>query len=471
MKDGKPVVPGLKELTEWLDAVGDTIVDFGRRIKYLPSVEIERIRKHLQVASISEVASVSSMLSRYHQFIQTAVLEDYLRENNLKVVDKAQFDLSEGGQKGAFEYVDLEVDVDKVIKAVGYGHLFLVHEPSTRRFVLQVDEWGYERYKIRVFAKDELQSEALKIITELDKYAKSHNVLKGKKITPYFRHIKTGKNTWDSVILPEKIKRELRKNIDLLLQNVELYKKNGMTFKRGIILKGLPGTGKTLIGKVLCNVSDGTTFIWVTPGDLDEARRIKLICELARELSPSILFLEDIDLYGAHRERENRGVLGELMNQLDGLVENEFVIVVATTNKPEEIEDALRNRPGRFDRVVDIPLPDLACRETMFEVFLSKINVATKNLTKLIKVLAEKTDGYTGAHVKELVNSAIISAIDEGSIDGDGKVIIKVKHFEDNIEIVRHKKIEAVGFASSTKTQSKYDMVHDFTDCEDDDDD
>ena len=468
MKDRKPDVPGLKQLTEWIDVLGGAIVDVGRQIKYLPSIEIAKIRKHLQVRSISQVASVSSTLSKYSQFIQTAVLEDYLRENNLKVVDKVQFDLGEGNEKGAFEYVDLEVDVDKVIKAVGYGHLFLVHEPSSRRFVLQLDEWGYERYKIRVFAKDELQSEALKILTDLDKYAKTHNILKGKKITPYFRHIKTGKiNTWDSVILPEKTKIELRKNIDLLLKNVELYKKNGMTFKRGLILKGPPGTGKTLIGKVLCNVIENTTFIWVTPGDLDEARRIKIICELARELSPSILFLEDIDLYGSHRERENRGVLGELMNQLDGLVENEFVVVVATTNKAEEIEEALRNRPGRFDRVIDIPLPDFSCRRRMFEQFLSGVKVATKDLKKLAAVLAEKTDGYTGAHAKELVNSAIISAIDEGSIDKDSKVILRVKHFEDNLDDVRNKKIQAVGFASNLKPQSNNPSLHDL-DIEDD---
>ena len=90
----------------------------------------------------------------------------------------------------------------------------------------------------------------------------------------------------------------------------------------------------------------------------------------------------------------------------------------------------------------------------MFETFLSGVNVVTKSLNKLIEVLAEKTDGYTGAHVKELVNSAIISAIDEGSIDSDGKVMLRVKHFEDNIDIVRSKKIEIVGFASQLKSDN-----------------
>ncbi len=440
-----------KQVIEWADAVEDTVVDVGKRLKHLPSLEIEKIQTHLQIESISDATSVSSVLSKYQQFIQTAVLEDYLRKSDYTIVEKCQCEYG----SGVFEYVDIEIDVDKTVKAVGYGHLFLTNRKTSQRLVLQLEDLGGGDYKIRVFVKDGEQDDALKVITGLAKYAKENNILKNKNITPTFHHIKLNPTyTWESVILPELTKKEIKQNVDLLLKNIDTYKRNDLTFKRGLILKGPPGTGKTLIGKVLCNTIKDTTFIWVTPGDLVDVRRIKFICELARELSPSILFLEDIDLYGSHRENENRGILGELMNQLDGLIENEFVIVVATTNRPDEIEGALRNRPGRFDRVIDVPLPDADCRARMFKLFLSNLKVQVKDEDKLAKALAENTHEFTGAHVKELVNSAIISAIDENSLDSQGKVVLKIRHFQNNIESVKEKTMTAVGFTKINETDN-----------------
>jgi len=216
------------------------------------------------------------------------------------------------------------------------------------------------------------------------------------------------------------------------------------------MLKGIPGTGKTKIGKVICNtIGDEVTFIWVTPGDIDSTSKVKAICELARGTAPSVLFLEDIDLYSKHRDLEpNKGLLGELMNQLDGLIENEFVIVIATTNYPDNVEDAIRNRPGRFDRIIDVSIPDIECRERMLNLFLKERSVEAEDVSKLIKELAKSTEGFTGAHMKELVNSAIISAIDDNSLDGD-RIIIKEEHFLKNIELVRTKEIKALGFSTN----------------------
>lgn len=450
----------IKEIVEWVKAIQDTVVEIGKRMKYLPAIEDDRIQQHLQVDTKTEITSVSSVISHYQRITQMAVLEDYLKEGNITILKRSQFSMHEGSERGAFEYSDIEIEPDKFIKAVEYGHLFLVHEPTSLRFVLKISESGLDTYKIRVFIQSDENDYALKIITGLSDYAKAHNILKGKKITPYLRHIKLNVvYTWDSVILNDATKGELRKNIDLLLGNIEIYKKSGLTFKRGLILKGSPGTGKTLIGKVLCNVTGGTTFLWVTPGDLNETRKVRGVCELARELAPSILFLEDVDLYGGHREQQgDRGILGELMNQLDGLIENEFVIVIATTNCPDEIEVALRNRPGRFDRVIDVPLPDEKCRAQMFRTFLSNINVQVTNFDRLIEKLAKSTEEYTGAHAKELINSAIISAVDEKSLDKDGKVILKIQHFKDNIDVVKLKKISAAGFAPAPQKVVDYNF-------------
>lgn len=442
----------LSTITEWIDAVADSIVDIGQRIRLSDLADMRALKSHLRVSRLDDVIDVSSMLSNYQRHVQMASFYKFVDSAGYEVDHTANFGL-DGYRETVFEHFRVEIDPDKFEKCPGWGYLFLVHKDGSKKLVVKIEDEGFERHKLQVFARSEDREVAESFLSGLREYSTEHNVFKGKRITPSLSHVKVGKEyKWNSVILPKETKAELVKNLDLLFDNVELYRTNKLTFKRGLILKGPPGTGKTLIGKVLCSSSHVTTFIWVTPGDLVESRKIRIICELARELSPTILFLEDVDLYGSHREKENRGVLGELMNQLDGLTENEFIAVVATTNNVDEVEDALRNRPGRFDRIIDVGLPDHECRSAMFRSFLSEINVEVENFDKLLDILSEKTDGFTGAHVKELVNSAIMSAIEDKSYGADKKIVVKVKHFQDNIEVVRTKKIQAsVGFLNETK--------------------
>ena len=217
-------------------------------------------------------------------------------------------------------------------------------------------------------------------------------------------------------------------------------------------------TGKTLIGKILCN-SVACTFLWVTPRFLERSQHVKIVCDMARELSPSILFLEDIDLYSEDRRSVgNATLLGELMNQLDGLIENHFIIVIATTNRVDDVEEALRNRPGRFDRILDIGLPSSAGRLRMLELFTKKYILDGVDLQDL----ASKIDGYSGAHVKELVITAAITAIDEKSLTEDGMIILKAAYFNDNIGKVRNKKIEPVaGFGTPVIKKANFDDADD----------
>lgn len=184
-----------------------------------------------------------------------------------------------------------------------------------------------------------------------------------------------------------------------------------------------------------------------------------MICDMARELSPSILFLEDIDLYSEDRRSVgNASLLGELMNQLDGLIENHFVIVIATTNRVDDVEEALRNRPGRFDRILDIALPTPAGRLHMLQLFTKNYRLDGVDL----EVIAQQTDNYSGAHVKELVITAAIAAIDAKSLTEDGLVILKSSYFTDNIEKVRNKKMEPVaGFGTPVAIKPRFDIDDD----------
>lgn len=403
----------------------------------------------------NNITKVSKTLSPYKQFICRAVLEEYINEKEYIISERKEW--NEFGEH-IFSYEQLEIAPDVFKKVPDGGVLFITSKtPDKPRLAVELANIGEDKYIFTVYSQNDFSSEGEKFLEGIFEYAKSHNVLKGKVVTAQFKPIKVSdKYSWDSVILPVEIKEEIRNNVQLLIKNIDVYRNNNMVFKRGLILKGSPGVGKTMLLKVLCNELKGTSIIWVTSGGIDRTYKVKFVAEMARELSPSILFLEDIDLYGSHREQGNKEILGELMNQLDGLVENEFVIVIATTNRADEVEDALRNRPGRFDRSIEISKPDRKCRIEMLRSFLSNVNTSVKNTEKLYGALADLTDGFTGAHMKELVNSAVISSIDGGSLDKNGKIVLTLSHFEENLERVKIKKIEPAGFTTNTSDDRRF---------------
>jgi len=165
-------------------------------------------------------------------------------------------------------------------------------------------------------------------------------------------------------------------------------------------------TGKTTIGNIICNETD-KTVIWITPEILQENNykamsSIKALYKLADFLSPCIIMLEDLDLFSQDRDRGGDVLgLGALMNILDGVNTISNSVTIGTTNRLKSIEGALRNRPGRFDRIIEIPPLPKDLREKMLKERLSSWQVTKKTL----KYVAEKTNEWTGAEVQEFVNS------------------------------------------------------------------
>ena len=204
-------------------------------------------------------------------------------------------------------------------------------------------------------------------------------------------------------------------------------------------------TGKTLLGKILCNVIDWT-FVWVTPRHLQDARDVTRIVSMCRDLSPTILFLEDIDLFGGNRHNNsNVGVLGELMNQLDGIQENRNIITIATTNNVEVLEKALLKRPGRFDRVIEFTEPKGNNIVQMLKLFSKGVNL---DPDVNFDILAKSLQGLTGAQIKELVSLAILYAIDVKSYNENKVLFVKISHFQQALPSVKKKDYKSVGFTS-----------------------
>ena len=211
-------------------------------------------------------------------------------------------------------------------------------------------------------------------------------------------------------------KGELIELVDFLKKPDE-YVKMGAKIPRGVLLYGKPGTGKTLIAKAIAGEAD-VPFISMSGSDFIEmfaglgASRVRKLFEKAKKMAPCIIFIDEIDAIGSRRtsnsgaETENNQTLNQLLVEMDGFNSSETIIVLAATNRPEMLDKALL-RPGRFDRQITVPTPDIKGREEIL-----KLHAEGKKFSSEVdfKALAGDTAGFTGAELANVLNEAAIIA-------------------------------------------------------------
>ena len=236
---------------------------------------------------------------------------------------------------------------------------------------------------------------------------------KGKVYDETERKTKVG---FDDVAGLEEEKNELIEIVDFL-KRPEKYTRMGARVPKGVLLYGKPGTGKTLIAKAIAGEAD-VPFISMSGSEFIEmfaglgASRVRKLFEKARKLAPCIVFIDEIDAIGSRRtsnsgaETENNQTLNQLLVEMDGFGSEETIIVLAATNRPEMLDKALL-RPGRFDRQITIPNPDLKGR-----LEILKIHSKDKKLSDDVNLesIAEDTAGFTGAELENILNEAAIVA-------------------------------------------------------------
>ena len=205
----------------------------------------------------------------------------------------------------------------------------------------------------------------------------------------------------------------------------------------------------TAIRVVLKGLPEGITAILAQPSHLRFSADVKAICQMAKDLAPCVLVIEDIDWIAEDREHSgDAGKLIELMNQMDGLEDFTNVISIGTTNSLDTIEKAIKNRPGRFDRVIKISNPDEDCRRKMLKLFTKHYTItAGVDFERLIKF----TDKLSGAHMSDLCRTAVEKAIEEDSYDPETKIaVLKKDHFDSAIAEVKNK-----DYSTYLKTKNK----------------
>jgi cell division protease FtsH len=228
---------------------------------------------------------------------------------------------------------------------------------------------------------------------------------------------KSSKITFANVAGIEEAKDEVHEIIDFL-KDPKKFTRLGARIPKGVLLVGAPGTGKTLLAKAIAGEAD-VPFFSISGSDFVEmfvgvgASRVRDLFEKAKKNSPCILFIDEIDavgryrgagIGGGHDEREQ--TLNQLLVEMDGFENNEGIIIVAATNRPDILDPALL-RPGRFDRQIVVNVPDVKGREEILKVH-SRNTPLSKNV--VLNKIAQGTPGFTGADLENLVNEASLSA-------------------------------------------------------------
>jgi proteasome regulatory subunit len=217
--------------------------------------------------------------------------------------------------------------------------------------------------------------------------------------------------------------RELYEIIILPLKNPGLFVEMGVEPPKGVLLHGPPGTGKTLLARAVAGEA-GVTFISLVASELvnkyigEGARLVREVFRLARDKAPSIVFIDEIDAIAARRvdigtsgEREVQRTMLQLLAELDGFNPLEGVKIIAATNRLDIVDPALL-RPGRFDRIIELPLPGMEARLEILRIHTRRTRLADN--VDLVEI-ARLTEGFSGAHLKHLVVEAAYSAIRRNS--------------------------------------------------------
>ena len=266
---------------------------------------------------------------------------------------------------------------------------------------------------------------------------------------------------WEDIGGLDEVKRELQEAVEWPMKYPGLYDKLGHKMPRGILLHGVSGTGKTLLAKAVATESEAN-FISVRGPELlskwvgESERGIREIFKRARQSSPCVIFFDEIDsiapIRGAGGETQvSERVVSQLLTELDGMENMHGVVVLAATNRADMIDPALL-RPGRFDKIIQIPLPDKDSRKKILEITAREIPTVTDESTSQridYDKLSEMTDGLSGADVAAVANTAVslvihefldknpdVKDVEKQSMD----VKVTMEHFEKSVKKVREQK-------------------------------
>src|SRR5688572_20296242 len=251
---------------------------------------------------------------------------------------------------------------------------------------------------------------------------------------------------WNDIGGINNVKEELKEAIEWPLKHADLFTKADIKPPKGILLYGLPGTGKTLLAKAVASTSE-SNFISIKGPELlskwvgESEKGIREIFRKARQAAPCVIFFDEIDAIAPRRSGYDGGggggdshvterLVSQMLTEIDGLEDLKGVVIIGATNRPDILDEALL-RPGRFDRLLEIPIPDNNTRKQILQIHLKTKPLASDvDIDKLVSL----TDSFTGAEIEALVNAAAIAAVKEHVIAKEQKEMNNDQKTDTNIK-------------------------------------
>ncbi len=333
--------------------------------------------------------------------------------------------------EGPVKYVNLELNDEKGMACTLLG-LYLVKDGEHPLALLLYGEremWG-NSLSIEVLAASKSTAEAC--LAALRKAMQKRNVYRGHVISLSVEDHYSMKVNFhrlptiarEDIILPQGLLERIERQSIGFARHAEKLLAAKRHLKRGILLHGPPGTGKTFTAMYLAGRMPERTVLLIT------GRGVSLLaqaCAIARTLQPATLILEDIDLIAEERTGRDAGstpLLFELLNQMDGLADDADILFVLTTNRPEILEPALKSRPGRIDLALEVPVPDADCRRRLFELYGRGLKISDP-----LEPFVARTEGASAAFVRELFRRAALYAA-----DGAGDLELHASHFTEALQ-------------------------------------
>lgn len=323
----------------------------------------------------------------------------------------------------------------QVHRAVRAG-LYLVSEGELRAAILVLGadpESG--RSSTQVHAVADRPGAATEIAADIRRLALQHNVFRGQVISfggDMFGERQTALQfhsrpsvTSDDVVLPSATLEMVRRQVVGVAQHRDRLLAARQHLKRGLLLYGPPGVGKTHTVRYLVSELDDLTIVELSG---DALRLISLACSVARTLQPAMIVVEDVDLIAEDRGQYpgQHPLLFQLLNEMDGLAQDADVVFLLTTNRADLLEPALAARPGRVDQAVLLELPDVEGRRRLFDLYRGALSVDESRLDSVL----ERTDGVTASFLKELLRRAALIAVADSASVVDEPLAVSADHLD-----------------------------------------
>lgn len=330
------------------------------------------------------------------------------------------------------ESQQINVSLTQVVTLPVAGSYFVQHRVSGAKLLVTFDFCFFRSgCAVSVLASPAAAADVEQFYADLHTSMQQNDIYLNKCLTFNKGHLDffgIKPTSWDDVILKDDKKSQIRDNTVGVLANMASLASVGMVPNRAVLLISPPGMAKTTMFRATSDEIEGqATRIWCTGKSILYPDHVTAMFDAARHLAPCIIFIEDMDLFGGDRSTLGRdsSVLNEFLAQLDGAQANSGVVIMASTNDLESMDEALINRPGRFGMKVEIPYPDDEDRRLMLRKFLAALNVVPDQsvTSDTVKSIIDMCAGFTGDYMKSVVDASVVRAVAAGKASG-GKVSV-----------------------------------------------